>query len=207
MRFRVSLSQFIASVFNPAFRKICVAAKPALIYATLLTTHVSNEHERDTGRARMLAGYHAPPDLITALVMGRLIGAIRDMSSRLVVPVILHDERPVVPRSALVGLTVFEYPGSGVIHATTAAAEPHANAETLAAHARFLADTELDPLVRMHSWMGGVESQALFSFWDDKLTWLLTQPDAKALAETARAKLAAVQLTLGIPTAQAARVG
>jgi hypothetical protein len=179
---------------------LIVAAKPrpTLVHATVVSRYLENERERYLTRLRLLAGYETPTALIDILTTERLLRFALRIAERLMVPLVLHDREAVIPRSALMTITVFEYPGAVRRPQAPggASALPVPGVEEVAAHARFLADGDPVMLTDLHAFLAGEEGRSIFGYWDTRLKWLADQPAASSAVQSARVKLAALRRSL-----------
>jgi hypothetical protein len=193
-----------AVMVSRGFRQDCDAlianakAQVTLVHASVFARHIEAEHQRLAGRLKLLGGYDVPESLVQRVAMSGVWHHAESISVRLSAPLLIHlPKAPVVPMTAGVGadaFTVFELPGATVDMAPQTP-EPTVDvpSEAAGAHAKFLADMELELLCTLHSQLAVDRDHLIFSFWDNVLSAYLRATGQAALVLAARSKLAAIR--------------
>jgi hypothetical protein len=173
-------------------------AQVTLVHASVFTRHIEAEQQRLASRLLLLGGYNVPAALVERVATAGVWQHAESMSVRLSAPLLIHLVTvPVVPITAgasVDAFTVFEFPGAKV---EAAVVPPEATADVssdaAAAHAKFLADMDLELLCTLHSQLAIDRDHLIFSFWDNVLSAYLRATGQAALVLAARSKLAAVR--------------
>jgi hypothetical protein len=210
---RLSQSAILDGQRSPAvlvsrgFRQDCdaliAAPKPhvTLVQANIFANHMDAERDRLANRLRLLGGYDVPDTLVERVALAGVWQHAETVSHRLVAPMLIHlRSAPAVSMNTGTGenaFNVFEFPGSAAQDAKSRAAPPvqtaTVSAAAAAAHARFLADMDLDLLCTLHSPLAIDRDQMIFGFWDNTLTSYEKASGQTSLVIIARSKLAALR--------------
>jgi hypothetical protein len=193
-----------------------------LVHDAVFALHMAAEQNKLANRLQLLGGYTVPDSIVERVAMAGVWQHAASMGRSLTLPLLIHlTKAPAIPMTDGVNdsaFTVFEFPdntqpprtkspdtkkpGKKDKQAVAASASPApvltatVSSEAAAAHAKFLADMDLDLLCTLHSTLAIDRDQMIFGFWDNTLTSYEQASGQTALVIIARSKLAAVRARL-----------
>ncbi len=168
---------------------------PIVLPASVMEDDVTCEMRRTSDQIQILAGYPAPPEIISRIVNYRFTTALRRCQQRRKSAVVVHDRTGWLNVDGLDKPHVFSVGESTENNMSFALDQLQRDfrpptIEDLTRQSEYMVRTELPVLIDMHAWIAGPAAGDLFAYWSEQLSQAKSSRGHELFAVFAQEKIA-----------------